>query len=403
MSLTLLPSMTVRPSTARERRKINVAYLLGSLRKAGTEGQVLELLKGLDRECFCISIILLQGDGAEKIPWDVPLTVLNVPGESAEWARGLVEWPKAMGKLYARLAADTPDVVHAFLSGPSILGSMPSRMARVPIFIGSRRSLVADYRRGRFAASLADTFAFKSAHFNLGNCLAVTTEMVSNGGCSPGKSHTIYNGVDSHRFHPGISAAWRREVGWDDSHIVFGVVANFYAYKRHIDFVQAASLILQRHQRARFVMVGTDYGTRDAILREISARDLSAHLRVLPSHMSPEQIFAGLDVLVCPSESEGFSNVLLEAMACAKPVIATNVGGNPELVQEGDSGFLVSARSPQAIAEAAEKLISDPRRRLDMGWRGRQRVERHFGIERMVKAHEDLYRRLLTERKRLPA
>jgi glycosyltransferase involved in cell wall biosynthesis len=117
----------------------------------------------------------------------------------------------------------------------------------------------------------------------------------------------------------------------------------------------------------------------------------------LDSDSSPEKIFAALDVYVCASESEGFSNVILEAMACGKPVIATKVGGNPEAVDEGVTGFLVPYGSPQAIAEAAVQLLQDPAQRHSMGAMGRRRVEREFSLERMVRLHEELYLRLFSQ------
>jgi glycosyltransferase involved in cell wall biosynthesis len=386
--------------SAEERpRKVRVTYILGSLRDAGSERQALELMRHLDRERFSLSLILLQGEGAERIPRDVNLcAVLRVPQESSKWREGAWPWAKAMREIHAEFVARRPDIVHAFLSGPSILGSIPSRLAKVPIFIGRRGSLVADYRRGRRLAALADVLAFRLAHVNLGNSTAVSETMVVDGGCPVSKSRTIFNGVDTQRFRPGGSRAWRTMLGWDDTHFVFGMVANFYAYKRHIDFVRAAVLILDRYPQARFVMVGCDYGQKEAILSEITRLRLRSETRILDSESCPERIFAGIDALVCPSETEGFSNVLLEAMACGKPVIATNVGGNSELVQHQETGFLVALRSPLAIAKAAGKIIADSQQRMAMGERARRRVEEHFSLARMVRSHEHLYLRLVAER-----
>jgi L-malate glycosyltransferase len=380
-------------------RKVKVTYILGSLSDAGTERQALALMTGLDRERFSVSLILFQANGAGKIPKDVELCpFLDIPQESSKWLSGVLPWAKAMRKVHSQFVAQRPDIVHAFLAGPSILGVIPARLARVPVFIGSRRSTVAIYRRGRRLAALADTLALRLAHLNLGNSSAVSGEMISLGGCPPHKVKTIYNGVDTLRFHPGGSQAWRAGLGWDDSHVVFGMVANFYTYKRHIDFVKAAALILKRHPQARFVMVGADYGQKETIAADVTRLGLTSTIRILDSDPFPEKIFSGIDVLVSTSETEGFSNVLLEAMACGKPVIATDVGGNPELVQEGVTGFLVPPASPPAIAQAAERLLIDREKRLAMGICGRRRVEQHFSLERMVRSHEQMYLRLLAGR-----
>jgi glycosyltransferase involved in cell wall biosynthesis len=116
---------------------------------------------------------------------------------------------------------------------------------------------------------------------------------------------------------------------------------------------------------------------------------------LVESQHFPERIFAALDIYICPSDTEGFSNVLLEALACGKPVIATNVGGNPEIIVQSENGFLVPPRSPQAIAEAAEVLICDPGERSLMGLHGRELVKQRFSLERMVAEHEQLYASLV--------
>ena len=385
-------------------RKVKLTYILGSLRDAGTERHALELLTHMDREWFSISLILLNRDGVEKVPADVDLCpALRIPQESSKWLRSALPWAKAMRKIHAQFAARRPDIVHAFLPGPSLLGVIPARLSEVPVFIGSRHSLVADYRRGRPLAVLADTLALRLAHLNLGNSSAVSEELISLGKCPPNKSHTICNGVDTLRFHPGSSRAWRTGQGWDDTHVVFGMVANFHVYKRHIDFVKAAALILKHGPQARFLMVGADYGQKEIITSEVARLGLSSKIRLWDSDPRPEKIFSAMDVLVCPSATEGSPNVVLEAMACGKPVIATNVGGNPELVQEGETGFLVPRGSPQSIADAADKLLLAPERRIAMGNRGRLRVEQQFSLERMVRSHERLYLRLLAERKRTAA
>ena len=244
-------------------------------------------------------------------------------------------------------------------------------------------------------AGWADTAAFRLAHFNLGNSQAVSSEMIEIGKCPKPRCGTIYNGVDLHRFHPDRPPTLRQQLGWTHDEIVFGLVANFRPCKRHCDFVDAAAIISQQHENARFLMAGTDLGTKLEILRQIAALSLSDKVHVLDSTPFPESVFAALDVYVCASEAEGFSNVLLEAMACGKPVIATRVGGNEEAVTHEVSGLLVTARDTQALANAGMRFLDDPALRHKLGAAGRQRVECDFSIETMVCAHQDLYSQLV--------
>src|SRR5271169_1522437 len=146
------------PVISREQRsrRVKVTYILGSLSAAGTERQALALMSQLDRERFSISLILFQEDGVDKIPKDIDLcSVLGIPQESSKWLSGVLPWAKAMGKVHSLFVAKRPDIVHAFLPGPCIWGVIPARLARVPVFIGSRRSLPSRYRRDRWAVSWA--------------------------------------------------------------------------------------------------------------------------------------------------------------------------------------------------------------------------------------------------------
>ena len=144
-------------------------------------------------------------------------------------------------------------------------------------------------------------------------------------------------------------------------------------------------------------MVGANQGLMPETMRLVREARLESKTTILGADPEPEKIFAALDVCVCASTSEAFGLVIAEAMACGRAVIATEVGGIPEVVEDGVTGFLVPVRSPPAIADAAEKLFSrDLRAR--MGRRGRERVENLFSLTRAVAEHEKLYTDLMEQR-----
>jgi glycosyltransferase involved in cell wall biosynthesis len=121
-----------------------------------------------------------------------------------------------------------------------------------------------------------------------------------------------------------------------------------------------------------------------------------AHLAWLPGERADvPDVMRGLDLFVLPSRAEGISNTILEAMACACPVLATRVGGNAELVDAGATGELVPPGDVEAMAQALAALAADPARAVRMGQAGRLRVEQHFSLQAMVGAYQDLYARLL--------
>lgn len=326
---------------------------------------------------------------------------LEIPGRmDSSWLWRGLHAGLALQRLTRHLAAHRPDIVHAFLPWPSLLACAAASRARIPVVISSRRSLLAAYRPLSRLVATAARFSTARPDFIIGNSGAVTREVFELERFPAEKTATIYNGVDTSRFRPSNDRPYRNERGWGDEHLVFGMVANFLPYKRHVDFVRAAALIRERFPHARFVMAGRDDGQLDAVQREVRRLDLQSHMVFLPPQDSPVELFAAMDVCVCTSETEGFSNVLLEAMASGKPVIATAVGGNPEAVVEGETGYLVPVRSPQAVAEVAAKLGTNPSLRKQMGDSARKRVEENFTVERMVRAHENLYAELLQHSRR---
>jgi len=392
-------------AVASQKSALKITYVLGSLRDGGTERQVLELLRHLDRSRFEPSLILMEDANVEQAQGLMERCfVLGVPqGGNSRWFFRGASMAKAVMRAQAHLTHLGSDIVHAFLPGPCILGGMAARLARIPLIIGSRRSLPSQYRAGSRTAGWADTAAFKLAHFNLGNSHAVTREMIRVAGCPESKCGTLHNGVDLQRFRPDVPSPIRQQLGWTHDEVVFGQVANFRPGKRHSDFVEMAAALAQRHPQARFILAGADYGVKPSILRQIDARGLGPRIKVLNGCPSPEEIFAALDVYVCTSEAEGFSNAILEAMACAKPVIATAVGGNPEAVQHNHSGFLVPMGDLPAFSQRADTLLAHAGLRKTMGRNGRGRAETEFSLEAMVQAHQELYVNLLEGRRRRAA
>jgi glycosyltransferase involved in cell wall biosynthesis len=219
-------------------------------------------------------------------------------------------------------------------------------------------------------------------------------ELLEEDGLRAKKMAVIYNGVDTVRFQPG-DRALRHQYGWKEENVVFGIIANFIPYKRHGDFVRAAALIAAKEPLARFVMAGEDRGPLKSIAEDIDRLRLQDKFTIIQGSAMPERLYPAMDAYICTSETEGVSNVLLEASACGLPLIATRAGGNSEIIREGENGFLVDIRDNEAIAERALTLLRDPVLRKAMGLKGRQLMEEKFSVSRMVNNYERLYEGLL--------
>ena len=209
----------------------------------------------------------------------------------------------------------------------------------------------------------------------------------------------IYNGVDAVRFHPSterqnIPGSPFNSVGlW-----LVGTAGRMQTVKDQTNLARAFVLAIQAdpalQEKLRLVMVG-DGPLRLESIAILEAAGL-AQLAWLPGERSDiPDIMRGLDCFVLPSLGEGISNTILEAMASGLPVIATDVGGNPELVQEGRTGKLVPAADPDALAQAIVSLALSPEKARAMGYAGRKRIEAQFSMKAMVGSYQQIYDRLL--------
>jgi glycosyltransferase involved in cell wall biosynthesis len=320
---------------------------------------------------------------------------LNIPAESnSKWISKTVKFVRAVWRLSNYLRRTKPDLVHAILPASNILTVAAGMLHRIPILIGSRRSLAAAYRTTQLLSAV-DRNAARRCNLMLGNSEAIVRELIDLDGVSPCKAVQIPNGVDTGRFRPGTRMD-RLRYGWMPEQIVLGMIANFIPYKRHIDFILEAEQIAQLNRQARFVMVGEDRGILDSLKGELRARGLATLVTVIPGTSEPEKLYHAMDVYVCTSETEGLSNVLLEAGASGLPVVATRVGGNPEIVIDGYNGFLFEPRAVEELVSAAMRLANNPGLRSQMGLANRERMIAQFSVGAMVKTHEELYERALS-------
>ncbi len=222
-------------------------------------------------------------------------------------------------------------------------------------------------------------------------------------GVPPARISRIHNGVDGRRFEragdtriapPGCPFT-------DPSLFVVGTVGRMQTVKAQPllaqAFVRAVQAQPQLRERLRLVMVGE--GPLRAEAQAVLDAAGIGHLAWLPGERADvPDIMRGLDCFALPSLAEGISNTILEAMASGLPVLATNVGGNPELVLAGHTGRLVPAGDVEALAAGLVGMAGDPAGAAAMGRAGRERVEQHFSLPAMVSAYQGLYDRLLAER-----
>lgn len=208
----------------------------------------------------------------------------------------------------------------------------------------------------------------------------------------------IPNGVDTARFKPDPIAHQRLCAQFDlgSDTLLIGCVADLFAVKRHVDLIDAFARIRDTYPQAHLLLVG-EGPLRSAIELRARARRVEDGVHMLGSRKDVDALLPALDVFVLASDTEGLSNAILEAQACGLPVVATHVGGNPDLIDD-NCGALVPARDPDAMAEAISALLCNPDLRDRMGAAARSRVVGNHSLESMTQAYASLYLELVHAR-----
>jgi sugar transferase (PEP-CTERM/EpsH1 system associated) len=218
----------------------------------------------------------------------------------------------------------------------------------------------------------------------------------------------IGNGVDAVRFHPAATPRIPVEgmPFTDPSLWLVGTVGRMESVKDQTNlvraFIRAVQIDAEAKRRMRLLLVG-DGPQRQEVERAIDEAGVRALVWLAGERSDIPEILRGFDLFVLPSLAEGISNTILEAMASGLSVVATKVGGNPELLEPGLTGELVPPADPESLARAILRYFKDPRAARRHGSAGRSRVERQYSLDRMIADYDRLYRRLLEQRGLAPS
>jgi glycosyltransferase involved in cell wall biosynthesis len=294
-----------------------------------------------------------------------------------------VDEVRRLARLFSELR---PDVVHTHNLHAHFYATPAARLARVPAVVHTRHgAALGATRHGRLlfwaACRMADRVVSVSA--DTGRLSA------REGRLRPGQGVTIWNGIDIGRFPYRGPAAGPNLI----------TISRLEPVKDLPTLLKAAAAARRQGPALRLTVVG--HGSERAALQALAqALDLGDAVAFLGERADVAPLLASAAVFVSSSSSEGVSLTLLEAMAVGLPVVATAVGGNPEVVEHGVTGELVPAAAPEALAAAIVRVCEDPSRAAALGRAGRARVDRHFDVRQMVAAYERLYDGVLREKGR---
>lgn len=380
--------------------RIRLLKFISNLGLAGTERQFMNLGRSLDPFRFELRFACLKRWGhflKEIEALRIPLAEYNVKS---------FYHPKVVREQLRcawHLKRNRIQIVHTYGFYPNVFAIPAARLAGTPVIIASIRDTggyqtPTQNRVQQFMCRLADRIVV--------NAEAIRQWLITEG-YSPEKIAVIRNGIDLSPFAAKRgSSGLREELGLPQRAPLIAVFSRLHRFKGIEHFLEAAVIVRRRFPEARFLIVGEGrIMVNGQVMDSPYTRELQDYAVRLG--LGQHAIFTGfrpdvpemlsevaVSVLPCIS-SEGLSNTLLESMAAGVPVVATQVGGNPEVVEDGVTGFLVPARDPRSLASAVGRLLNDPGLAAQFGQAGRERVAKLFSLERMVQETERLYLELL--------
>ena len=366
---------------------IKVLHIVLGLQVGGLEKFVLDLVSAMDGNVDAKVLCLETADGINGVLRGERIFELKKPP-------GLrLGIAAAISKIAKR---EKVDLIHTHNPSPHFYGGLAGIASGIPVIHTKHGRNYPDSARkvwlNRISSLMTDRVVAVS-----GDSAKVCTAIEK---VNAKKVQTILNGIDIEKFIPlPFGYDFLAEFGLSEGVSVIGIVARLSPEKDHATLLHACKILKEKKEEFHLLIIGD--GPLREHLETLSAElDLGREVVFTGMRNDIAELLRGLDLFVLTSTTEGISLTLLEAMASGLPVVATRVGGNPEVVVDGETGFLVPAKDPQSLAKRMIDLLHNRALSIDMGKRGRRRVEEQFSIKATSQKYLTLYEEILRERNR---
>jgi glycosyltransferase involved in cell wall biosynthesis len=370
-------------------KQIKIAHIITDLDIGGAEWMLIRTLRNFKNnryEHFVISLLPRNSlcKEIEKEGFKVYLLNLSKKNFIASFI-----------KLLYILKKEKPQIVHNYLFHADISGRIAARLTGVPIVISSLRN---ECIGGRWRERL-----LRMTDFCVNRVTAVSQNVADShilkGTTKKNKMRIIYNGLEFKGDQDNNSkntSYIRRDMNIGEDLFLLLTVANLELKKGHVFLFDALALLKEKGYRLKLLVVG--YGKeRKKLEGDIVSKGLADEIILAGKREDVQKLLVASDAFVLPSLWEGLPNALLEAMAAGLPVVATRVGGIPEVVTDNGTGLLVEPQNSDALAKAIERIMNEDELRRRLAQNAREYVRRNFDIKRTVAETDELYKELLGE------
>jgi glycosyltransferase involved in cell wall biosynthesis len=357
-----------------------ILYLSTSSGPGGAERVVSNLAASLDPDRFRAILCLFRPGWIQERSESRGVRTYVIP------TQGMTDWRWAL-RFKKLLRQEQADLIHAHEFDANVQGAFVAAISGIPL-------VATVHGKNYFWERLRRRLAYRwvSRHATM---VAVSQNLkqfiVEQVGVSADRIKVVYNGVDVlPPCEPAEVDRCRKELGLSETDQVVGMVGNLYPVKGHQYLIDSIPEVLKECPDTSFVFAGR--GLLEPELKEqVHRLGLDKRVFFLGLRQDIPRILATFNVFVLPSLSEGLSMAILEAMVAGKPVVATQVGGNPELVLNGETGFLVPPKDSHALASCLVTLLTNKAQAAQLAEKGKNRAEGQFSLETMVRAYQTLY------------
>ena len=371
--------------------KIRILYIETCGRTYGGPRSLIDILRNLDRNRFKPFLMFpREAEFLKEIPTDVEMFETKLASKSvkrkAGTVRDLINTATILIELTRLIKKEGIHLIHANTYKAALVSVIPSKVAGIPLIWHDRYLL---------SHGVIDTLLANAVN----RIIAISKAVAQNRTDNQDKVTVVYNAVELNHSPLNDGSNYRKNLGFGESDFLVGTVGRLCHLKGQKYLIKAAAQVIKDVQ-AKFVIVGDSSLPEDikyiSSLHElVKELDLEEHIVFTGYRRDVLEITRLFDVAVIPSLTEGFGRTVAEAMSLGVPVIATNVGGIPEIIEDGISGFLVPPAEPVNCANKIIELAKDDRKRREIGISGRKRIKEHFSVSKMIEGIQTVYEEIL--------
>jgi len=352
---------------------------------------ILETYRFIDRSRFhlYLGVFLRRGETSDS-PFVAEAKRIGMP---VHIIAGLHQYdPRMIMKVNEIVKNEKIDILHAHEVKSDVIAFLASRLRPVPI-ITTLHGWIGNSFKGRMLIAL-DKYIVRGFDRVIAVSQRIEQELLT-AGVPKSKIQLLHNAIVLEKYRrTGIRGVLQEVVGRRVESPVIASVGRLSPEKGHADLIEAIALVKQAGHKMSLVLIG-DGPERPSLLRQIEKHGLH-HCVHLPGYVqAPQRLLEEVDLMVLPSHTEGLPNAALEALLMEVPVLATRVGGTPEVIADGETGRLVAPHSPRELADGIREFLTSPERWKEMAKRGKKIVESHFDFQARTRRLQTIYEEML--------